>query len=226
MKNALNILQNVLWQVMHTKSGKLETADIARIVLWNNKLVCINSKSVYNNRLVNKGILIRTRDLIAENNELITKCKLRELNVSPLDVFQLASVMDALSVAWRQSLKACECSGTVSFNLQEQTQLLPNGKKVLLSKAESKIIYKELRNRVIIQPIAQRKYIAKFENDNLNWKTIYSLPFRVTLDTKLRECQCKLLNRCIASNAFVCKIGILSSWSFYQHGHLIFWRNR
>ena len=170
----------------HTKSDKLETADIARIVLWNNKFVCINGKTVYNNRLVNKGI-IRIGDLIAENNKLITKCKLRELNVSPLDAFQLASVMDALPAAWRQSLKTCECTGTVPFNLHDQTQLFLNGKKVLLSKAESKIIYKELRNRVIIQPTAQRKYIAQFENDNLNWKKIYSLPFRVTLNTKSRE---------------------------------------
>ena len=80
-----------------------------------------------------------------------------------------------------------------------------NGKKVLLSKAESKMIYKEHRNRVIIQPTAQ------FENDNLNWKKIFSLPFGVTLDTKSREFQYKLLNRCIATNAFLCKIGILSS---------------
>ena len=98
----------------HTISDILETADTAWIVLWNNKFVCINGKSVYNNRLVNKGIIIiRIGDLIAENNEIITKCKLRELNVSPLDAFQLASVMDALPVEWRQSLKTCECTGTV-----------------------------------------------------------------------------------------------------------------
>ena len=175
-----------------SKSDKLETADIARIVLWNNKYICINVKTVYNNRLVTKCI-IREGDLIVENNELITKCKLRELNVSPLDAFQLGSVMDALPVAWRQSLKTCECTGTVPFNLHDQTQLILKGKKVLLSKAESKIIYKELRNRVIIQPTAQRKYIAQFENDNSNWKKIYSLPFRVTLDTKSRVFQYKLL---------------------------------
>ena len=52
-------------------------------------------------------------DLIAENNELI------------------ASVMDALPVAWRQSLKTCVCTGTVSFNLHDQTQLFPNAKRVL-----------------------------------------------------------------------------------------------
>ena len=70
-------------------------------------------------------------DLIAENNELIAKCKLRELNVCPLDAFQLASVMDALPVAWRQSLKTCVCTGTVSFNLHDQTQLFLNAKRVL-----------------------------------------------------------------------------------------------
>ena len=119
--------------------------------------------------------------------------------------------MDALPVAWRQSLKTCECTGTVPFNLHDQTQLFLNGKKVLLSKAESKIICKELRNRVTIQPSAQRKYIAQFENHNLNWKKIYSLPFLVTMDIKSREFQYKLLNRCTATNAFLCKIGSLSS---------------
>ena len=50
-----------------------------------------------------------------------------------------------------------------------------------------------------------------FENDVLDWKQIYSLRHRVALDTKLREFQYKLLNRCLATNAFLCKIGILSS---------------
>ena len=59
---------------------------------------------MYNDRLVNKGIN-GMGDLIAENNELITKYKLREVNVSPLDAFQLASVNDALPVAWRQFIK-------------------------------------------------------------------------------------------------------------------------
>ena len=97
----------------HTISDKLETADIARIVLWNNKFVCINGKTVYNNRLVNKGI-IRIGGLIAENNELITKCKLRELNVSPTGCIStclsdgcppssMASIFKNLRVHWHCS---------------------------------------------------------------------------------------------------------------------------
>ena len=41
---------------------------------------------------------------------------------------------------------------------------------------------------------------------------IYSLPYRVALlDTKTREFQYKLLNRCLVTNTFLCKIGIIPS---------------
>ena len=66
----------------------LLATDILKTVLWNNKAICINSKSVYNHKLASIGI--RTiGDLISENNELITKHKLRELNISPLDAFSI-----------------------------------------------------------------------------------------------------------------------------------------
>ena len=41
----------------------------------------------------------------------------------------------------------------------------------------------------------------------LNWKEIYSLPFKVALDTKSREFQYKILNRYLVTNTFLKKIG-------------------
>ena len=72
----------------------MNAVDISKIILWNNCYILIGGKNVFNKRLVGKEI-VRTGDLIAENNEIIT-CKLRELNFSPLDAFQLFSVVDAL----------------------------------------------------------------------------------------------------------------------------------
>ena len=45
-------------------------------------------------------------DLVSDNNEFIVKSdyKLRELNISPLDIFRFISVIDALPVEWRESL--------------------------------------------------------------------------------------------------------------------------
>ena len=127
--------------------GNINAVDISKIILWNNCYILIGGKAVFNKRLVDKGI-VRIGDLIAVNNEIITSM-LRELNLSPLDAFQLFSVIDAFPKDWRHVLKCYGYDHLVSFDLHEQTQLFLSGKEVLLSNADSKGIYKEIRNREI-----------------------------------------------------------------------------
>ena len=45
-------------------------------------------------------------------------------------------------------------------------------------------------------------------------KKLCSLRYRVALDTMTLECQYKLLNRCLVTNAFLCKIGFIPSPAF------------
>ena len=184
--------------------------EILQIVLWNNKHIRIDGKPVFYKTLAEKGIL-RIGDLISENNELITKCSLRELNLTPLDQFRLISVLNALPSQWRDSLNGPSCSVKKAFNLEEQIVLRLNGQNTSISKAVSKTIYKELRNRVITVPSAQEKCRSSFINDTLDWPEIYSLPHRVTSDTKMREFQFKLLNKYLVTNVFLYKIGVVSS---------------
>ena len=89
----------------------------AKIILWNNCYTLIGGKTVFNKRLVDKGI-VRIGNLIAENNEIITS-KLRGLNLCPLDAFQLFSVIDALPKDWRHALKSYGYDRLVSFDLHE-----------------------------------------------------------------------------------------------------------
>ena len=170
-------------------------------IIWNNKFICIDGKSVFFETLAEKGIL-RIGDLISENNELITKRKVRELNLTPLDLFRLVSVVNALPSEWRDLLKRSSHSDKRTFNLQHQIVLSLNGQKTRINKAVSKTIYKELRNRVISTLSAQKKYNSCFVNDTLDWSEIYSLPHRVISDTRLREFQFKLLNRYLVTNDF------------------------
>jgi len=95
--------------------------------------------------------------------------------------------------------------------------LISDEQTILIKTAASEIVYKELRNRTITPLTAQLKFNTKFVDDVLEWKEIYSLPFRVTLDTNSREFQHKLLNRCLVTNAF-----------FVQLQHVLFveiWTN-
>ena len=74
-------------------------------LFYGTEVICVAGKSVYFRNLAEKGIL-RMRDLISDKNEFIVKSnyKFRELNVSPLDIFRLFSVIDAIAAAWRESL--------------------------------------------------------------------------------------------------------------------------
>jgi len=92
------------------------------------------------------------------------------LNISPLDAFRLTCVIEALPTEWRTISKTCYHSVIEPFNLQNQVQLHLNGQNVLLSKAVSKIIYKEIRDRNITPLTAQLKYNAQFASDEFYWK--------------------------------------------------------
>ena len=80
----------------------------------------------------------------------------------------------------------------------------------LVEKAYLKIVYKELRDGMVTSPTAQLNFNAYFVYDT-SAKKIYSSPYRVALETKTREFQYKLLNRCLVTNAFLGKIGIIPS---------------
>ena len=92
------------------------------------------------------------------------------MNLSPMGAFRLVSLIDALPTQWRESLKTCISTGDTTFNLRDEIKLRLSGQIVLLEKTYSKIVYKELRNRIITPPTAKLKFDALFVNDTLNWK--------------------------------------------------------
>ena len=62
-----------------------------------------------------------------------------------------------------------------------------------------------------IPPIAQQKMSDKYPDTVINWKKVYSLPFRCTLDSKLREFQYKILNNIVFTNDKLFRFGLSPS---------------
>ena len=69
-------------------------------------------------------------------------------------------------------------------------------------------MYKEVRSKAEITPTAQLKYSEK-HNYDLDWKEIYLIPFKVTVESRSREFQFKVLHRYLATNKFLHKIGLV-----------------
>ena len=76
----------------------------------------------------------------------------------------------------------------------------------------SKSIYSALVKRVQIPSTAQSKFDSLYNISNiLDWKNIYQLPGRVTLDTRMRAFQYKIINRILYTNSILYKMKLIPS---------------
>ena len=182
----------------------------ADTIIWNNKHICVDSKSIFHCALFKKGI-ITLEDLVSDNNDLIVKQSLNGSLFTPTEVFLLMQVIYALPVQWRNSLALCGHKRDTTFVLNDHIKLRLKDKEVLIDKAASKDIYGEIRSKYETNPTAQAKYMELYPSVCLEWKEIYNLPFKVRNDTKSREFQYKILNRYLTTNAFLYKIGLIAS---------------
>lgn len=73
-------------------------------------------------------------------------------------------------------------------------------------KKASRLVYKTLVERKGQTPEnSQEKWLLDFNNEPINWKPAYILPFQCTNSRKLIEFQFKLLHRQIPTNIFLTK---------------------
>ena len=103
------------------------------------------------------------------------------------------AIIDAILTPWQQSLKMNGCVNKRPFILPDEIQLVLSNCDVSIDKAMSKSIYPELISVLVTPPTAHSRYNESFDTVPLNWKEIYSLAFKVALDTKSREFQYKIL---------------------------------
>ena len=76
----------------------------------------------------------------------------------------------------------------------------------------SKSIYSTLVKRIQIPPTAQPKFNSLYNiSGTTDWKNIYQLPGRVTLDTRMRAFQYKILNRILYTDRILYKMKLVPS---------------
>ena len=84
---------------------------------------------------------------------------------------------------------------------------LPNTPAILINDilipildASSKHISRSFLAKKQTTPTAKEKLSAKYHHLTIDWKRVYLLSFRTTLETKLKEFQFKILNRIVFTN--------------------------
>ena len=198
------------FSVANTLTEQASCQEIHCTVIWNNKFICIQGKSVFCEKLFGKGI-ITLEDLTSEGNGVITDFQiLASASFTPKENFQLLTIIDAIPTEWRHHLKTCN-NYQNNLTRSNSNQLHLNDHDICLDKAIAEKIYKEVRSKIEIITTAQLKYAGKY-NYQLDWREIYCIPFRVTVDSRSREFQFKVLHRYLATNKFLHKIGLVPSF--------------
>ena len=94
-------------------------------------------------------------------------------------------------------------SDTIYLNLDNS--------EITLSKVSSRLLYKAFKGRKQVPPTTQKKFKEKFSYFSFSWNDIYSLPFIVTIETKIREFQYKVLNNIVFTNEKMFKFKMTNS---------------
>ena len=120
-----------------------------------------------------------------------------EFNLDKRSYFKWYQIIHTIPSSWKMTLLNdngnCQNLEYLSHHLIKNNQIL----------ALEKLISKELYSLSIFlnteTPTSQKHFMRLFSNLQCDWKDIYLLPHKVTIDTKLRIFQYKLLNNFIIS---------------------------
>ena len=173
------------WSDLNT-TNVVSYDDVMNQTIWNNKHILIEKRSCFIKCLVDNGIL-KIGDLISNTGRFLESEKILRLQLSPILYFKLMGVINAIPNEWRLIIRQSQqhiyspSSDTIQINI--------DGININLLKVNSKMIYNEFKRKKQTVPSAQIKLDNKYPELSVEWKKIYSLPFTVTLETKVREFQ-------------------------------------
>lgn len=188
-------------------------------LLWNNQFLRIGDKPSFNKKLFSKG-LISLADILTNTSSLKpwTFFKAAGLNVN--DYLLLFGLFSSLPLTWKKLINSKDetSAGTPANNSSNSRNVnlsynlyLKDGTVPLDSITSSKLYWK-LIEIIQVYPSPRHKFSTLFQNSgDLNWDVIYQIPHIVTLDTKTRIFQCKLLNRITYTNKSLYKMKMVES---------------
>ena len=109
---------------------------------------------------------------------------MKQLN--PEQSFFIMSVINSMPAAWRLLIRTANIAPVLS-PLPNTPASLINDILISILDAASKHIYRSFLAKKQTTPTAKEELSAKYDHLTIDWKRVYLLSFRTTLETKLRE---------------------------------------
>ena len=170
----------------------------SEFILWNNKEITVESKSIFWKCLFEKGIYF-VQDLLNRDGKFLSLENIqRKYNVqlNYLKYFQLiATIPNYLK-------RKAQATAVTNRNVFEEwdTFYLSENQVISLTKCRCKDYYKLLQEKVRTEPTAVKRWCIRFPNFDSSWKEILHKIYKTTSDQKLREFGYKAFHRILVTN--------------------------
>ena len=184
-------------------------------LLWNNQFLRIGGKPIFKKTLFSKR-LVSLADILTNigSPKPWTFFKAEALNIN--DYLLLFGLFNSLPPTWKKLINSEDDTSADTLADSRNTMLsytlyLKDSTLPLVSINSSKLYWK-LIEIIQVYPLARHKFSTLFQNSgDFNWEVIYQIPHVVTLDTKTRVSQNKLLNRRIYTTKSLYKMKRIDS---------------
>ena len=176
--------------------------DILREVIWQNKFIKVENKSVFIKPFYEKGLLY-INDIVENNGEFITYEKLVRKYGKYISYYEYLCLKHSIPLKWGRLLKQ---QGTVNVHPEREEVYITAGSESKPSYCfTSNKIYWILNNKQNITPSCEKTWFEKYyvEFSKSKWKYYFTLAKHTTCNTKIIEFQFKILHRVYASNSYV-----------------------
>ncbi len=172
--------------------------DVYNQFIWNNSNVRIGNKPIFYKKWIDKGILT-IADVTNCNGHILLKdefCNKYNINVNFLDYLSFTS---AIPKQWRSSIKDVH-KPNFNYDLEKGPALLVKNVYKCLSKLQCNNFYWLFIDKMFVKPTSKDSWRNKngLIFNEIVWKFIYSLPYSLTVDTRLHSFQFKIVHRILA----------------------------
>ena len=169
-------------------------------VLWYNSKIKINRKTIYYKSWSSEGINF-VSDLIIDKHWMTYEEFRHKFNIN-CNFLKYYGVIHAISTCFQNQLIDCKQNHVPQLLCQ-----IRNAKRVC------SFSYQLLCDKTVDTPTAQHKWAVEYEaetgiNCDIDWKQIYSMPFKCTIETKCHYFQFRFIHKVLPTNEYLSKIGI------------------
>ena len=204
-----------LWQDLSERKVE-ELEFILSQNLWNNALITSNSKPLYSRTLSEKGVNSISDLTGLEGNFPSWDSLSSQFDLTVNEFLSWYGVIQSIPAKWKIILKrnTPEQKKNIDKIRHFSSGIFINGSFMTALNLTSKIVYQQYIEKLFNVRTARLYFSRKLNVRDEHWPTIYTLASKLTIDSKMRIFQYKILNNILYLNKELYKMKIADSPGF------------